>query len=142
MSIGRFALWLTPLCLAAGLAAAQAGGVAGRDLYASYCASCHGLDGRGGGGEAVKLGLEPPDLTRLHERYGSPLPREKIAAFIDGREDVKAHGPREMPVWGERFFEGDPGPSRGVETAKRRIIELLVDHLQSLQGQEQAELAR
>lgn len=145
MSIGRFTSRISVLLLAAGVAGAQApvtGGVAGRELYASYCAGCHGLDGRGGGAEAAKLGLKPPDLTRLYERYGSPLQRERVAAFIDGREEVKAHGPREMPVWGERFFEGDTGPPRGIETAKRRTIEVLVDHLQRLQGREQARLAR
>ena len=112
----------------------------GQEQYQLYCASCHGIDGRGGGPEARKRGLEPPDLTRLHQRYGSPLPRDRIAAFIDGREEVKAHGPREMPVWGERFFEGDPGPPRGVETAKRRTLDLLIDHLQSLQGHSEARL--
>ena len=139
-TVGSIACWL-----AAGAAAAQAGdpgGIAGRELYASYCASCHGSDGRGGGPESAKRGLRPPDLTRLHERYGSPLPRDRIASFIDGRVDVEAHGPREMPVWGERFFEGDPGPPRGVESAKRRTVDLLVEYLQSLQGREQAHIDR
>jgi mono/diheme cytochrome c family protein len=109
----------------------------GRELYVESCASCHGLDGRGGGPRAATLAAPPPDLTRLHERYGTPLPRDRIAAFIDGRSEVEAHGPREMPVWGKRFFEGDPGPPRGVESAKRRSIELIVDYLQQLQGMEQ-----
>ena len=33
-------------------------------------------------------------------RCGNPLPEDVIAKFIDGRSDVKAHGPRDMPVWG------------------------------------------
>ncbi len=118
------------------------GSQAGHGLYVTYCASCHGVDGRGGGPEAARLMVKPPDLTRLHERYGQPLPRERISALIDGRADVEAHGPREMPVWGERFFEGDPGPPRGVEAAKRRTIDELVDYLQALQGFEEARLAR
>jgi mono/diheme cytochrome c family protein len=145
MPIVRFALPVIALCLAAGLAFAEAtvtGSVAGRELYAAYCAGCHGLDGRGGGPEAAGLAVKPADLTRLHERFGSPLQRERVAAFIDGREDIAAHGRREMPVWGERFFEGDPGPPRGVESSKRRTIELLIDHLQVLQGQKEARLAR
>lgn len=128
------------LMLLAGWAAAQpqATGPA-RDLYVSYCARCHGLDGRGGGDDADGLLVPPPDLTRLHERYGTPLPRERIAAFIDGREDVAAHGPRDMPVWGERLFEGDSGPPQGVEASKRRAIDLLVDYLEALQGFDEAE---
>ncbi len=141
----RVALASVAVAFAAGLAAAQppaGGSVAGRDLFASYCASCHGLDGRGGGPQAAGLMVPPPDLTRLHERYGNPLPRDQMAAFVDGREDVEAHGPREMPVWGERFFEGDPGPPRGVEASRRRTIDVLVDYLQSLQGFEETRLRR
>jgi mono/diheme cytochrome c family protein len=145
MPMGRFALPAIALCLAADLAFAEVtvtGSVAGRELYADYCAGCHGLDGRGGGPEAAGLAVKPPDLTRLHERFGSPLQRERVAAFIDGREEVAEHGPREMPVWGERFFEGDPGPPRGVESSKRRTIGMLLDYLQSLQGQKEARLVR
>jgi len=125
---------------AAPLAATEAG--EGRQLYVESCAACHGLDGRGGGPRASELAAPPPDLTRLHERYGTPLPSDRIAAFIDGRTEVEAHGPRDMPVWGDRFFEGDPGPPRGVESSKRRAIELIVDYLQQLQGFEQTRLAR
>jgi len=106
----------------------------GRELYVESCASCHGLDGRGAGPRAGELRVPPPDLTALHERYGSPLDRERLAAVIDGRRDVEAHGPREMPVWGDRFFEGDSGPPRGVEASKRRVIDILIDYLQQLQG--------
>jgi len=40
------------------------------------------------------------------------LPADRIARWVDGREDVGAHGTREMPVWGERFRvpEGDLDP--------------------------------
>jgi hypothetical protein len=34
-----------------------------------------------------------------------PLPTGTIARFIDDRQDVAAHGPRHMPVWGRRFYE-------------------------------------
>jgi mono/diheme cytochrome c family protein len=77
--------------------------VDGRELYVRYCAACHGLQADGNGPLASVLRVAPTDLRRLGERRGRPLPAEPIARFIDGREAVVAHGPRDMPVWGERF---------------------------------------
>ncbi len=115
------------------------GSAAGQVLFHTYCASCHGVDARGSGPVADQLSTPPPDLTRLGERYGQPLPRQAIAAFIDGRDDVAAHGPREMPVWGERFFQGE-APSGASEGAKRRTIEVILDYLESIQPQQQTRL--
>ncbi len=46
-----------------------------------------------------------PICGSLSDKYGTPLSIKRVAAFIDGREAVAAHGPREMPVWGERFYD-------------------------------------
>jgi hypothetical protein len=54
---------------------------------------------------AHALTTSPPDLRYLGERYGMPLPTGTIARFIDGRQYVAAHGPRDMPVWGRRFYD-------------------------------------
>jgi hypothetical protein len=75
----------------------------------------------------------PPDLTQLSARYGSPLPRAALAEFIDGRRDVRAHGMREMPVWGERLYEDLP-PDVGLEAAKASTIYLILEFLESVQG--------
>jgi mono/diheme cytochrome c family protein len=115
----------------AGVAAAANPGpgvAAGHMLFETYCASCHGSGGKGDGPVAPVLMTPPADLTRLSERYGNPLRRDEIAAFIDGRRDVAAHGPREMPVWGERFVEESldaPNPERQAAEAIDRIIDFL-----------------
>ena len=117
------------LLLSAGAAAAEGpGAAAGRVLYMSYCASCHGPAGKGDGPVAPALETPPADLTTLAERYGTPLPRAELAAFIDGRRDVAAHGPREMPVWGWRFMDESldaPNPERQAEEAIGRILDFL-----------------
>jgi hypothetical protein len=56
-------------------------------------------------------------------------PKIQIARLIDGRADVKAHGPRDMLVWGKRFYAED-GSKRVV---KERIAKL-VAYLQSIQN--------
>ncbi|MBL0358935.1 MAG: c-type cytochrome [Chitinophagaceae bacterium] len=35
----------------------------GKELYASYCRSCHGVDGKGTGKRADKLNIPPSDFT-------------------------------------------------------------------------------
>jgi mono/diheme cytochrome c family protein len=80
--------------------------VQGRDLFLRYCASCHGVGGKGDGPAAAALQPSPADLTRLRERYGEENPLRQTIAAIDGRRPVRAHGESRMPVWGE-IFERD-----------------------------------
>jgi len=102
----------------------------GKAIYLQHCASCHGVDGEGNGPLAAVLTTPPANLRLLYQRYGNPLPAEKIASFIDGRNDVKAHGPRDMPVWGERLY----GDGKTGEHELNRQIARLVAFLQSIQG--------
>ncbi len=77
-----------------------------------------------------------PDLTKLTARNGGTFPRARLARLIDGREDVDAHGSREMPVWSDWFkLEGEVGlggPAGDDETIAKRIDDLL-NLLESLQ---------
>lgn len=101
------------------------------------CSSCHGEYGRGEGGKAFGLSVEPPDLTTLSRRNGGVFPRERLRGIIDGREDIKVHGDREMPVWGQLFkldAEEGLGGAEGDETAVERRIEALIDFIESLQN--------
>jgi cbb3-type cytochrome c oxidase subunit III len=77
----------------------------GEALYRRYCASCHGVQGRGDGPLADALKRRPTDLTQLAKQSGGKLDEPKLLSFIDGRRSVKEHGPREMPVWGAVFDE-------------------------------------
>jgi mono/diheme cytochrome c family protein len=108
-------------------------GGAGRILYLTHCEGCHGLSGAGDGPAAAWLRVAPADLTRLWERYGTPLDRDDLAEHIDGRMLSDFHGLREMPVWGDEFFEDAPPGSRNVEMARRRLIEVLIEYLETLQ---------
>jgi mono/diheme cytochrome c family protein len=136
MSLGRnwivtasFAV-ITMILLNGSAAMAGAASVTqGRSIYLRCCATCHGLNGDGNGPLARALTTPPTNLRLLSDLYGNPLQEDKIARAIDGREEVKAHGPRDMPVWGERFFIENKGNERQV---KERIASL-VAYLQSLQ---------
>jgi mono/diheme cytochrome c family protein len=136
----RIQKWIFPLLgfLLIAASVALADDIAqGRTTYLRDCASCHGLTGEGDGPVAPFTIPHPANLRRLWERYGNPLPADQIARFIDGRADVKSHGPRDMPVWGERFYLEEHGSERGVQNR----IAKLVAYIQSIQaGTHQASL--
>lgn len=119
-------------------AAAPGGeGGPGRVLYLTYCQGCHGPEGKGDGPAAASLRTPPPDLTRLWERYGTPLDRGRLAAYIDGRRLADVHAAREMPVWGDEFFEDAPPMAEGtVEGARRHLIDVLAEYLESIQSKQ------
>lgn len=110
-----------------------AGGGAGQILYLTHCQGCHGAAGDGNGPAAASLRVPPADLTRLWERYGTPLDRERLAKYVDGRMLAFFHGPREMPIWGDEFFEDAPPDAPSLEASKQRLIEVLIQYLETLQ---------
>lgn len=94
--------------------------------YRSKCGVCHGVDAKGDGPLATQLKTPPPDLTRLAKRNGGVFPEDAVKETIDGRKDVEAHGPRDMPVWGYRYVHGD-------DFKQKTRQQVLVDYLRSIQ---------
>jgi mono/diheme cytochrome c family protein len=104
----------------------------GQQYFQQYCSACHGLDGHGTGPAADALKTPPADLTRIAQRRGGQFPEADIAAVIDGRTVVGAHGSREMPVWGQRFGEKFGGGAVGDEAVRGHLL-VLIDYLKSIQ---------
>ena len=80
-----------------------------------------------------------PDLTALARNNNGVFPFDRVYQIIDGRQEVKAHGPREMPVWGRAFntqssvfFENYP-PYDAESAARSRIL-ALTEYLYRLQA--------
>jgi hypothetical protein len=108
----------------------------GAEDFETYCAPCHGESGVGDGPVAEYLALEPADLTKLSRKNGGPFPRERIGAVIDGREAVKVHGPRDMPVWGDWFNVEAEAPglrAKERELVVRARIDALVSYIETIQ---------
>jgi mono/diheme cytochrome c family protein len=110
-------------------APAAAPGTSGARLFRTHCATCHGADARGGGPLAERLRDAPPDLTRYTERNDGVFPSARVHRIIDGR-DVRSHGDREMPVWGDAFRSEPDGLT--PDEAKARI-DAIVEHLRAIQ---------
>lgn len=78
--------------------------IQGKDLFKSYCASCHGLDAKGKGPMAASLKTPPSDLRRISIRNHDVFPMMRVQKIIAGEElPTAGHGSSEMPVWGPIF---------------------------------------
>jgi len=101
----------------------------GKGMFNSYCAVCHGTDGKGNGPAAAALKMPPADLTVLSKNNGGKYPALKVSSAIRGDVDVPAHGNKEMPIWG-RLFSSISGGHEG-EVVQR--IANLNHYIESLQ---------
>ena len=72
----------------------------GKQMFTSYCAPCHGVDGRGHGPAATALKDQPSDLTGLMKKNHGRFPDTHIVAILQFGVSVPSHGSAEMPVWG------------------------------------------
>jgi len=93
-------------------------------LYQRYCASCHGLEGRGDGPAAASLTPAPTDLTA----GSADVPH--LMQVIDGRQIVRAHGSATMPVWGAVLSQAHAD----AHTQRIVLLEIqsLAEHVASL----------
>jgi len=129
--------------LAAALAATAAASGAqprsdlGKLEFEANCMSCHGAGARGDGPYSVNLKLPVPDLTLLAQRNAGVFPAERVRRVIDGREDIKGHGGRQMPIWGVRYGQRAAEYYRGdvadPETFTAQRVQALAEYLRALQ---------
>lgn len=111
----------------------------GKAEYESSCAVCHGAKGKGNGPMRSQLVKRVPDITLLARHNHGVFPFDHVYQVIDGRAQVLAHGPREMPVWGRIFtrqssiyFENFP--IMDAEAAARSRIMALAEYIYRLQA--------
>jgi mono/diheme cytochrome c family protein len=74
----------------------------GKREYESNCIACHGKDLKGGA-YVDFLKVTPPDLSQLSRKNGGVFPFERVYGSIDGRQELKGHGSRDMPIWGKDY---------------------------------------
>jgi mono/diheme cytochrome c family protein len=104
----------------------------GEHLYRRYCASCHGVSGRGDGPLAASFAPPPSDLTRLAQTAGGRFDETAVMMAIDGRRLGVQHGPRDMPVWGAIFADRHAGERFAIYGATLDA-RALADYLRTLQ---------
>ena len=107
----------------------QTSPIAGKEMFKTYCAPCHGLDAKGDGPAAPALKKAPANLTELSARNGGKFPDNKVMSTIRGGTETPAHGSRDMPMWGSLFS------SLNTDQALVQLrISNLTDYLKSIQA--------
>jgi hypothetical protein len=105
----------------------------GVELYERLCSSCHGPAGHGDGPVSSLIKIGVPDLTKIAQRDGGEFPTEDVRRTIDGRWDRRAHGARDMPVWGWQFYDSANANDQEERAQVDSMIGRLVDYLRSIQ---------
>jgi cytochrome c len=108
--------------------------IAGGELeYQNHCAICHGVDGKGHGIMAKFLTISPSDLTQIAKKNAGRFSFWQVYRVIDGREEIRGHGTREMPIWGARFQADAKGSDPGSRAQVAGRLLGLVFYLQHIQ---------
>jgi mono/diheme cytochrome c family protein len=88
--------------------------IEGKDLFASYCASCHGMDAKGSGPASAAMKTKPPDLTLIAKRNRGKFPAAKVEQLITGDQMKASHGSTGMPIWGPVFHRVERDQDMGL----------------------------
>lgn len=103
----------------------------GKQMFGSYCAPCHGMDGRGRGPTASALTVAPPDLTVLRKNNHGTFPETHIVSVLQFGPSLPAHGSSQMPIWGPILGTADDQSLSDQARALR--IRNLTRYIQSIQ---------
>jgi mono/diheme cytochrome c family protein len=102
----------------------------GKAMFTSYCAACHGPEGKGNGPAASELKVPPTDLTQLTKNNNGKYPADHVRSILDFGAKAPAHGSNDMPVWGTLFRALDQNDQ--VKVTLR--LQNLVDYIKTLQA--------
>jgi mono/diheme cytochrome c family protein len=102
----------------------------GKEMYAQYCAPCHGADGKGAGPAAPAMKTPPTDLTQLAKAHDGKFPAAMVASTLKFGGGPGSHGSADMPVWGPLFQSLDKYHDATVQ----QRISNVVKYIESLQA--------
>lgn len=106
----------------------------GKEMFTSYCAVCHGVEGKRHGPAVPALKTVPPDLTLLSQSHEGKFPMMEVMNSIRGDFTMTtAHGSKVMPIWGPLLSE--VGQSRTHAQLRIRNISLYIESMQAKYGQ-------
>ena len=106
---------------------------AGKETYVRYCGACHGPEGKGDGIAGTFMRPKPTDLTHIAKKNKGEFPFTRVMETIDGRNNVRAHGDPQMPVWGEILTDQASSPMARQNEARGKVM-AITDYIRSIQA--------
>lgn len=104
----------------------------GKQEYSLHCAVCHGLAGKGDG-PYNQTRTRPTDLTVLAKANRGVFPFQRVREVIDGRQEIEAHGTRDMPIWGSYYGALDGADKYDPEPHVQSRVNALIAYIYRLQ---------
>jgi mono/diheme cytochrome c family protein len=108
----------------------QTSPTSGKEMFAQYCAPCHGADGKGSGPAASAMKVPPTDLTQLAKKRDGKFPGNSVTSVLKFGSGPGAHGSADMPVWGPSFQWLD----KFHDAVVQQRISNLVTYIETLQA--------
>lgn len=139
LTVGAFAVGAATMTYAQQGSALKESADLGKYEYESSCAACHGPTGKGDGWYATRIlknVFKAPDLSELSKNNNGVFPFARVYEIIDGRQQVQAHGPKDMPIWGRAFSDQASylSPYYNGEAFARAKILALTEYVYRLQA--------
>jgi mono/diheme cytochrome c family protein len=103
----------------------QTSAASGKEMFAQYCAPCHGAGGKGDGPAASSMKAAPADLTQLTKSHGGKYPADHVATVLRFGSGPGAHGSKDMPVWGPLFHSLDVYHDTAVQQRITNVVEYI-----------------
>ena len=104
----------------------------GTQMYATYCAVCHGAQGYGNGPAATAMKAHPTDLTLLAQSNAGTFPAEHVMTILKFGTANPAHGSADMPVWGDLMLTLHGTSPDDAIVVHQRIVNL-TNYLKQIQ---------
>jgi mono/diheme cytochrome c family protein len=104
----------------------------GQQMYATYCAVCHGTEGTGNGPAALAMKTPPTDLTALSKKNGGVFPTDHVNAILRFGVETPSHGSADMPIWGTLLGTLHPASPDNRMIVNQRITNL-TNYLKEIQ---------
>ena len=102
----------------------------GAQMFKEYCASCHGVTGKGDGPAVVFLKAPPPDLRTMAQRNNGKYPAAQVVSMLTFGPGSQAHGDLDMPTWGPMFRSLNPQSHAQVAELRVRNLTGFIESIQ------------